>query len=124
MIVGVVGTRTFTDYNLMCHILSNYNITKIVSGGARGADRLAKKYAIENNIPIKEYFAEWDKYGSSAGVLRNTDIINDSEMIIAFWNMKSTGTLDSIEKAKKQKKPIVIIDYVKRRMKKINFSKN
>lgn len=52
-VFGVIGSRTFTDYDLVKKELDNYVISKIVSGGAKGADRLAEKYAHENNIPVE-----------------------------------------------------------------------
>lgn len=61
----VVGSRTFDDYELMKkkldHILKNYHRIVIVSGGARGADSLAERYAKEKGYPLKVFPAEWDK---------------------------------------------------------------
>lgn len=110
MKVGVVGSRDFTDYTLLCKTLSNYKISLIVSGGARGADTLATKFAEENNIPVKEFIPDWT-IGKHAGFLRNTEIVNESDIIIAFWDGASKGTLDSIKKARKQKKVVIVVNY-------------
>jgi hypothetical protein len=104
--VGVIGSRTFSDYEYMKDILQWYNIKKIISGGANGADNLAQKYAIDNNIPCKIYPAEWKKYGKSAGYQRNILIVKASDEIIAFWNKKSLGTKLCIDIAHKQSKPV------------------
>ncbi len=84
---------------------------KLKIGGAKGADSLGEEYAKENNIPTKIFIPDWDKYGKSAGMIRNTDIVNESELIVAFWDGISSGTLDSINKAKKNNKKVLIINY-------------
>ncbi|KKL45313.1 hypothetical protein LCGC14_2356910, partial [marine sediment metagenome] len=55
------------------------------------------------------YRAEWDKYGKSAGFLRNQTIIDNCDMVVAFWDGKSKGTADTINKAKRSKKPILLV---------------
>lgn len=110
MKVGIIGSRTFNDYDLMVESLKGLKITTIVSGGACGADKLAEQYAKEKNIPTKIFLPDWDKHGKSAGFLRNTDIVNESEIIIAFWDGSSKGTADSIKKAKELNKTTIIIN--------------
>jgi hypothetical protein len=110
MKVAVIGSRSFTDYELMKKTLSAITITEIISGHAMGADSLGEKYAIENNIPTKIFYPDWEKYGKKAGFIRNTDIINEAELVIAFWDGTSKGCGDSIEKAKKLNKKILIIN--------------
>ncbi len=53
MNIAVIGTRTFNDYKLLFNILREYDIKLIISGGAIGADKLAERYAKENNIETK-----------------------------------------------------------------------
>lgn len=108
MKVAIIGSRDFDDYNRLKRILDLYPITLIVSGGARGADYLGEKYAKENNIPTKIFEAQWDLFGKRAGFLRNSDIIENSDMIFAFWDGESKGTKDSLDKAKKLKKTTLI----------------
>lgn len=110
MKTGVIGSRSFNDYNLLCNILSNYSIDEIISGGAKGADSLAIKYAKDNNIKFIEYYPDWSK-GNHAGFLRNQQIVDASDIIIAFWDGKSNGTRDSIKKAKQQNKLVIVINY-------------
>jgi len=85
-------------------------ITEIVSGGARGADKLAAKLAKNNDIPLVEFLADWDAYPRVAGFMRNSDIVNNSDVIVAFWN-GSPGTGDSIAKAKEAGKELHIIRF-------------
>jgi len=111
MKVAVIGSRTFSDYKLVKETLSTINITLLVSGGAIGADSLGEQYAKLNGIPAKIFYPDWKKYGKKAGFIRNSDIINESEMVIAFWDGKSKGTLDSIKKAEELNKNILIIKF-------------
>jgi hypothetical protein len=111
MKVAVIGSRSFNDYEKLKDTLSKINLSLIVSGGANGADKLGEQYANENNIPTKIFLPDWEKHGRVAGFLRNTDIINEAELVVAFWDQTSTGTKDSIEKAEKQGKKVIIITF-------------
>ncbi len=104
MILGIVGSRTFTDYELFSNTLKRYKITKLVSGGARGADKFAEVYGLENNIPVETYLPNWQLHGKAAGMIRNKDIIDNSEQVIAFWDEKSRGTANSIQLSTEQGK--------------------
>lgn len=109
MRVAVIGSRTFNDYGEVKSVLSTLKITLLISGGAKGADSLGEKYAKENNIETKIFYPDWSKHGKKAGFLRNSDIINEAELIIAFWDKTSKGTKDSIDKALKLNKRVLII---------------
>ena len=111
MKVAVIGSRSFNDYEKLKDTLSKIDITLIVSGGADGADKLSEQYASEKNIPTKIFLPDWEKHGKSAGFLRNTDIINEAELVVAFWDNQSNGTRDSINKAHKQEKIVIIIPF-------------
>jgi len=111
MKVAVIGSRTFNDYEEIKRTLSAINITLLVSGGAKGADTLGEQYAKENNIPTKIFFPDWNKHGKAAGFIRNTDIINEAELVVAFWDNSSKGTKDSLQKAEKAGKKILVITF-------------
>lgn len=104
MRLAVVGTRTFHDYELLKSYLAQvwymWGIDVIVTGDAKGADELAKKYAQEYDIPLLVFRADWDKYGKSAGPIRNAEIVKAADTLIAFWDGKSKGTKNSIAQAK------------------------
>ena len=111
MILAVVGSRTFTNYELFKAELDHYrNITRIISGGAKGADVMARRYAKENDITIREYIPNWSQYGKNAGYKRNVFIIDDAEQLLAFWDGSSKGTRHSIDLAYKRGIPVRIID--------------
>jgi len=104
MILAVVGSRDITDYDLVKNVLDILEFDEIVSGGAIGVDSLAKRYAIENNIPIKVFLPDWNSYGKQAGFIRNIDIVSYCDKLVSFWNGKSPGTKHSIDIAIKQGK--------------------
>lgn len=108
MKVAVIGSRTFKDKERLFNILSNNNITHIISGGAIGADAIAEQWATLNDIPVTIYKPDWEKFGKSAGFIRNYDIIKDAEMVIAFWDGVSKGTEHSLVYANKIGKQIII----------------
>lgn len=109
MIIGIIGSRTFDDYELLKRSINLSGVSEICSGGAKGADSLAEKLAGEFSIPIKIYYPDWKLYGKIAGFRRNSDIVSYSDKIYAFWDGESKGTLDSINKAKKLNKPIMVV---------------
>lgn len=110
--VAVVGGRDFQDYALLKKTLDGIvNIDKIVSGGAKGADSLARRYAEENDIIMIEFLPDWDKYGKAAGPIRNKEIIERSNYVVAFWNGKSRGTYSSIRLATKHQRKLMIVTY-------------
>ena len=106
MKIAVVGSRDFDDYEFLKKILNYHPCTQIISGGARGADTLAKQYAIEHGIPIKEFIPDWDTHGKSAGYLRNEQIVEACEELVAFWNGVSSGTMHSLRLAEDAGKPV------------------
>lgn len=109
IIVAVVGSRSFLDYDRLTKCLDKIpRITKIVSGGARGADSLGAQYAQDHNIPLKVHKPDWNKHGKSAGPRRNRLIIADADYIIAFWNGKSRGTAHTIRLAKESGTPGIV----------------
>ena len=110
--LAVVGSRTFTDYELLKNTLDDFVeshiITEIISGGAKGADTLAKKYAKENGFPTNIILPNWEKFGKSAGFIRNEQIVQECTYLMAFWDGKSKGTKHSIDLAKKHKKAYIV----------------
>lgn len=115
MKIIIAGSRDFDDYELLkefCDSLcENYlkNEIEIVSGRARGADRLGERYAKENNYSIKYFPANWDKYGKSAGYRRNAEMAEYAYALIAFWDGKSKGTKHMIDLANKNKLNVSLI---------------
>lgn len=114
MKVIIAGGREFNNYELLrdsCDkILANQTEVEIVSGGARGADALGEKYAKEKNYPIKLFPADWS-LGKKAGYLRNQQMGDYADALIAFWDGQSKGTKHMIDIAKAKGLKLRIINY-------------
>jgi hypothetical protein len=113
MKLAIVGSRTFNNYEVVKSALKDLTISEIVSGGAKGADSLAEQFAQENKIPIKVFKPDWEKYGRSAGMIRNKSIVDYADKVIAFWDGISKGTENSIGLARKQGKLLSVIGEIK-----------
>jgi len=116
--LAIVGSRDFTNYNVLKVIISNIfyrndvlKIAEIVSGGAKGADSLGDRFAKENDIPIKLFLPDWNTYGKSAGFRRNKLIVENCDVLLAFWDGKSKGTQHSINIAKELGVSTIIYNY-------------
>lgn len=113
--VIIAGGRDFTDYHLLSKVcdfmLQNHSDIEIVSGCANGADKLGEKYAKEKGYSIKKFPADWEKFGRSAGFLRNDQMAQYADALIAFWDKKSKGTNHMINLAKKNKLKIKVQYY-------------
>ena len=116
MKIIVAGCRDFTDYDFFKKKLDLFfkNLitveVEIVSGGARGVDSMAIKYAKEKELRWIIFPADWDKHGKAGGFIRNQLMAEYSEGLLAFWDFKSKGTMDMIDRAKKHKLKIKIIN--------------
>ena len=114
----IAGGRDFMDYNLLKEktnkILQEKKVTHkivIISGCARGADTLGLRYASENAFDVEEYPADWDKYGKKAGYVRNVEMAENADALIAFCDGKSKGTKHMIDIATERNLPIRVIRY-------------
>ena len=117
MKIGIVGGRDFNDYQSLKKKLSKFiednriSLNSIVSGGAKGADTLAEKFATEMDVEMIVFKPDFEKFGRGAALARNTQIIEKSDVVFAFWDGKSKGTHDSIKKAEKLNKRLLIFNY-------------
>lgn len=104
MRVIIAGSRDITDYNLLVSIIkeSNLTITQIICGGATGVDALGEKYAKENNIELKYYRANWTNHGKATGPIRNRQMAENADALIAIWDGASRGTMNMISEANKK----------------------
>ena len=106
MRIIIAGGRDFNNYaelaKTMDYLLSNItdDIT-IVCGKARGADTLGEQYVKEKGYAILYFPADWNKYGRSAGFIRNEQMAKNADALAAFWDGQSVGTRHMIETAKK-----------------------
>ena len=107
MKLAIIGSRNLQVNNIDQYITDD--ITEIVSGGAKGIDNCARGFALAKGITLKEFLPDYKKYGRAAPIVRNKEIVNCSDTVLAFWDGKSHGTKNVIDYCKKSNKPIRIV---------------
>lgn len=107
MRVAIVGSRSISVNNLKDYIPEN--TTEIISGGARGVDTSAREYAIANKIKLTEFLPEYEKYNRAAPLRRNITIIQNADVVLAFWDGISRGTKFVIDNCHKMNVPVHVI---------------
>ena len=114
--VIIAGGRDFSDYSLLKEsadkILQKHlpEVT-IVSGCASGADKLGERYAIERGLNIIKKPADWKQYGKSAGIIRNAEMADIADGLLAFWDGQSKGTKNMVDRARHKGLDVEIIAY-------------
>lgn len=78
------------------------DITEVVCGMARGVDECGRQWAIQNNIPVKPFPADWMAHGKAAGPIRNRQMAEYSDALVALWDGTSKGTRSMIDEARKR----------------------
>lgn len=99
--IAVVGSRGYPYDSLVAIAVNRLpDGTTVVSGGALGVDSKAANTAMRRGMKCDIIKADWNRHGRHAGILRNTSIVLGSDGVIAFWDGKSRGTVDTIVKAR------------------------
>ena len=107
MRVAVIGSRNLTVKDLGVYLPED--VTEIVSGGAKGIDSCAREYALAHGIKLTEFLPEYSRYGRSAPIKRNITIIENADLVLAFWDGSSRGTKFVIDECKKRGIPVKIL---------------
>ncbi len=106
MKVAVIGSRSIKNADISEYIPKD--ATEIITGGAVGVDRLAMREARLRGIPLTVFRPDYEKYGKSAPLIRNKLIADNCDMLIAFWDGTSRGTVFTWRYAIKTGKPVKI----------------
>lgn len=108
----IAGGRDYHNYDTLLEAIAecNWQITEVVSGGAKGVDALGEAYAVDKNLPLHIYAADWETHGRAAGPIRNRKMAENAVALIALWDGRSKGTKNMIETATKKG----LLVYVKR----------
>ena len=94
--VIVAGGRDFGDYGLLCQT-------------CRGADTLGERYAQERGYAVERFPADWEHAGKSAGFIRNRQMADVADALIAFWDRHSRGTAHMIDQARQKSLPYRVV---------------
>lgn len=101
----IAGSRTEKRFSIMVKAMLKFpesdHITEVVSGCADGVDRLGERFAELYHLPVRQFPADWKRYGRAAGRQRNLQMAVYAEALIAIWDGKSPGTRHMIETAER-----------------------
>ena len=109
----IAGSRSITDYAAVVAALAQcpWEITTVLSGGARGVDLLGEMWAQDNKVKLEVYPANWKAYGKLAGFARNVDMAQRAEALVAVWDGESNGTRHMIRTAEKHDLRIFVVSH-------------
>lgn len=99
MKVAIVGSRRLEIPNLESYLPEN--VSEIVSGGAKGVDTAARRYALSHGLTLTEFLPQYERYGRAAPLKRNVQIVEYADFVIAFWDGASRGTKFVIDQCRK-----------------------
>jgi hypothetical protein len=113
MKVIIAGSRSIQEQTVVYTAIeqSGFMLREIVSGMAKGVDRLGEQYAKAHHLPIKRFPANWVKYGKKAGYIRNAEMADYADALIAVWDGQSRGTQHMVKLAELKNLPIFVYHY-------------
>lgn len=110
MKVIIAGSRTIKDYEKVFAAVnaSGFDITEVVSGGAKGVDSLGEEFAEEQRLGILKFIPDWDGLGKRAGFARNAEMAVYADALVAVWDGQSKGTKHMITCMEGLNKPVFV----------------
>lgn len=116
----IAGSRGFSDYEMLRRTVGDFMLSlnkhnepvTILSGTAKGADKLGERYAKENGHALEQYPADWNSFGKAAGYLRNKQMAQAATHCIVFWDGVSKGAHHMWQIANEKQLPRWLIKYV------------
>ena len=111
MKLAIIGSRGLHIENLEAYIPEG--VDEIVSGGARGVDRDAEKYAEKMGIKLTVFLPQYERYRGGAPHIRNKLIVDYADEVLAFWDGCSRGTAEVINYCHEKHKKITVIKFRK-----------
>lgn len=107
--IAVVGSRHFSSKDVVARYIAALPTgTVVISGGAVGVDTWAIEAAQASGLATQVFQADWDNLGRRAGPIRNAEIVAAADEIVAFWDGKSRGTLNTVVQASRSGKPVKV----------------
>lgn len=108
MKLAIIGSRNLHVENFDKYLPEN--VTEIVSGGAKGIDKDAEKYAETRGIKMTVFKPDYRRFRGGATHIRNKEIVNYSDEVLAFWDGSSRGTKSVIEYCREVGKKVTVIE--------------
>lgn len=114
MKLGIVGSRnpgvSYQEWeNMLLAKIDPSKVEMVISGGAKGVDTYAKLFAGRHHIPYMEFAPQYSTYGKYATLKRNTQIVKEASVVVAFPTSESRGTLHSIREAERLHRKLIIV---------------
>ncbi len=109
IIAGSRGVDRYQEVSIAV-AASGFEITEVVSGGARGVDKLGECWAEQHKIPIKQFLPDWNANGKAAGHIRNRQMGDYADALIAIWDGESRGTKGMIDYAKAKGLKVFVLE--------------
>lgn len=113
MRVAIIGSRCFPETygrEVISKLFASFGPkVEIVSGGAKGPDTWAEEAAFLHGLPVRVIRPDWERHGKGAGFIRNKEIVDCCDMVVALWDGESKGTANSLEHAERARKPILVV---------------
>lgn len=111
MKVLVCGSRDFSRPTWIAQRLVKLpRGSEVIHGDARGADRTAALFARSFGLKETAYPADWRGKGRRAGIIRNLEMLDQKpDLVIAFWDGRSTGTKHTMDEAQRRGIPLEVI---------------
>lgn len=108
--IAIVGSREFKNLDRVIEYIESLpETTIVVSGGARGVDIVAEHSAERRGLQTHIFYAQWKRYGKSAGMRRNREMLDTVDEVVVFWDGESRGTEQAIAYAKARNIPVKVI---------------
>lgn len=109
--VAIVGSRDYPDLRAVRrYVRALPRGTVVITGGARGVDRIVEDEAKRCGLMVRIYLPDWERDGKAAGFIRNRHIVDAAERLVAFHHDGSKGTADSIRLARKRGIPVEVYE--------------
>jgi predicted Rossmann-fold nucleotide-binding protein len=118
MKVVIAGSRSIASQDTVWYAIESTEkdlvarhreiIHMVVSGGAYGVDKLGEEWALEHGVPVVRFTPDWGTHGKAAGPIRNRQMVDYADAVIAVWDGRSRGTKSTIDYARRKGKPLYI----------------
>lgn len=98
--IAIVGSRHFPNRDVVIEFINALpSDVEIMSGGAIGVDNWSAEAAKAVGLRVQVFHADWDRHGRKAGPIRNAEIVANADRVVAFWDTRSRGTLNTVIQA-------------------------
>jgi hypothetical protein len=90
MKIAIIGSRKVKNVDIQRYLPKGCE--EIISGGACGVDACAQEYAQTVGLPLRVFYPQYERYGRGAPIVRNREIVEYADEVLAFWDGRSAGT--------------------------------